>query len=161
MSFVAKSTPSSLRAPGPWEHRDISANGAQFHLVEAGPEDGQTLLLLHGFPEFWWTWRKHIPYLAELGYRVVAMDLRGFGASDKQPGGYSVVAIAHDVAAVIGCLGVEQVVVIGHGVGGAAAWITPLIVRKYQPWWRWRPPTRKACARCGGGCCQGRPGNTC
>ena len=58
----------------------MSANGANFHVAIAG--QGPLVVLLHGFPTYWWTWRHHIPLLAEAGYRVAAMDLRGFGGSD-------------------------------------------------------------------------------
>ncbi|MFL6227128.1 MAG: alpha/beta fold hydrolase, partial [Actinomycetes bacterium] len=56
------------------------------HAVEAGPEDGPLVLLLHGFPEFWYAWRHQIPALADAGFRVVAPDLRGYNASDNTPG---------------------------------------------------------------------------
>ena len=68
---------------GPWRHRFVAANGARFHVAEAG--SGPLVLLLHGFPEFWWAWRAQLVALAEAGYHAVAMDLRGYGASDKPP----------------------------------------------------------------------------
>lgn len=68
-----------VRLDGPWTHRDVAANGARFHIAEMG--DGPLVLLLHGFPQFWWTWRHQLPALAEVGYRAVAMDLRGVGAA--------------------------------------------------------------------------------
>lgn len=64
-------------------HRDVAANGARFHIAEMG--DGPLVLLLHGFPQFWWTWRHQLPALAEAGFRAVAMDLRGVGGSDRTP----------------------------------------------------------------------------
>src|SRR6201984_88826 len=70
---------------GPWAHRSISANGTRFHAAEAG--DGPLVLLLHGFPEFWWTWRHQLAVLPEAGFRAVAVDLRGYGGSDKPPRG--------------------------------------------------------------------------
>jgi pimeloyl-ACP methyl ester carboxylesterase len=68
---------------GPWTHRDVTANGTRFHLASVG--EGPLVLLLHGFPEFWWTWRHQLVALAEAGYRAVAVDLRGYGGSDKPP----------------------------------------------------------------------------
>ncbi len=106
----------AIYVEGPWTHRDISANGARFHIVTAGT--GPTVLLLHGFPTYWWTWRKLIPQLAAAGYRVVAMDLRGYGGSDHPPRGYDMFSLSHDVAGVIRSLGVRNATVIGHGIGG-------------------------------------------
>jgi pimeloyl-ACP methyl ester carboxylesterase len=69
---------------GPWSHRFVSANGSRFHVVEAGT--GPLVLFLHGFPEFWWAWHDILPRVADAGFRAVAIDLRGYGASDKPPG---------------------------------------------------------------------------
>jgi len=109
-----------IRAPGPWTHRDISANGARFHIVEAG--SGPLVLLLHGFPMFWWTWRHQLTDLANAGYRAVAMDMRGYGGSDHTPHGYDPTTLSHDVAGVIRSLGEPAATVVGHGWGGLVAW---------------------------------------
>jgi pimeloyl-ACP methyl ester carboxylesterase len=98
----------------------IAANGARFHVAEAG--DGPMVLLLHGFPQFWWTWRRQLTALAAAGYRAVAMDLRGFGASDKPPRGYDPMTLAGDVDGVMRSLGVADAVVVGHDWGGILAW---------------------------------------
>ncbi|MFJ1829499.1 alpha/beta fold hydrolase, partial [Streptomyces sp. NPDC088178] len=66
-----------VRLDGPWTHRDVAANGARFHIAELG--EGPLVLLLHGFPQFWWTWRHQLTALADAGFRAVAMDLRGVG----------------------------------------------------------------------------------
>src|SRR5258708_17908505 len=79
---------------GPWSHRSVSANGTRFHIAENG--DGPLVLLLHGFPEFWWTWRRQLNSLSQAGFRVVAPDLRGYGGSDKPPPGYDLVPAASD-----------------------------------------------------------------
>lgn len=114
---------SSVLVHGPWTHRMVAANGARFHVAEAGRDnDGPMVLLLHGFPEFWYAWRHQIPALADAGYRVVAMDLRGYGASDKPPQGYDTFTLAADAAAVIRCLGERRAIVVGHGWGGWIAW---------------------------------------
>ena len=109
-----------VRAPGPWTHRDVSANGARFHIVEAGT--GPLIMLLHGFPTFWWSWRHQLQSLADAGYHVVAMDLRGYGGSDHTPHGYDPVTLSRDVAGVIRSLGEPSAIVIGHGWGGLIAW---------------------------------------
>ncbi len=114
----------AVELPGPWEHRYVAANGARFHVAESVPgvPTAPVVLLLHGFPEFWWTWRDQLPALAEAGYRGVAMDLRGYGGSDKTPNGYDPVTLARDVAGVIKALGARSAVVVGHGWGGYVAW---------------------------------------
>ena len=109
-----------VRADGPWTHRDVVANACRFHVVEAG--DGPLVVLLHGFPTFWWTWRRQLVTLAAAGYRAVAMDLRGYGGSDHTPHGYDPLTLAADVAGVIRTLGEPSAVVVGQGWGGLVAW---------------------------------------
>jgi pimeloyl-ACP methyl ester carboxylesterase len=125
----------AIRAAGPWTHRDIAANGARFHIVEAG--EGPAVVLLHGFPLFWWTWRRQLAALADAGFRAIAMDLRGYGGSDHPPEGYDPRTMAADVAGVIRCLGIDEAVVVGHGWGGVAAWsaavLEPEVVRAIAP----------------------------
>ncbi len=111
-----------LRPPGPWQHRQVSANGASFHVAEAG--DGPLVLLLHGFPTYWWTWRAYLPALAAAGYRVAAMDLRGYGGSDHTPRGYDPFSSSRDIVSVIRSLGAAQATIIGHGWGAFLAWTT-------------------------------------
>jgi pimeloyl-ACP methyl ester carboxylesterase len=108
---------------GPWRHRFVAANGARFHVAEAG--EGPLVLLLHGFPEFWWAWRHQLPALAEGGWHAVAMDLRGYGASDKPPRGYDTPTLAADVAGVVRALGAQRAVIVGHDWGGWIAWSMP------------------------------------
>jgi len=110
---------------GPWRHRFVAANGARFHVAEAGT--GPLVLLVHGFPQFWWAWRHQIPALAAAGYRAVALDLRGYGASDKPPRGYDTMTLAADVAGVIRALGETGAVVVGHDWGGWLAWSMPAL----------------------------------
>jgi pimeloyl-ACP methyl ester carboxylesterase len=102
----------------------VAANGARFHVAETGPAHGPLVLLLHGFPEFWWTWRDQLPALAAAGYRAVAMDLRGYGGSDKTPNGYDPITLAQDVAGVVKAVGGRKAVLVGHGWGGYVAWAT-------------------------------------
>src|SRR6266513_3593698 len=117
---------------GPWAHRSISANGTRFHAAESG--DGPLVLLLHGFPEFWWSWRYQLPSLARAGFRAVAADLRGYGGSDKPPRGYDLVTAASDVAGLVRSLGEANAVVVGHDWGGLVAWTMatyfPKVVRR-------------------------------
>ncbi len=110
---------------GPWQHRFVAANGARFHVAEQG--EGPVVLLLHGFPQFWWAWRHQMSALADAGYRAAAMDLRGYGASDKPPRGYDTYTSAADVASVLRSLGASSAVVVGHGWGGWIAWSMPTL----------------------------------
>src|SRR5690606_19607855 len=72
-------------APG-WRERFVDIGAIRLHLVEAGPADGPPVILLHGFPEYWWGWRKQIGPLAAAGLRVIAPDMRGYNRSDVPPG---------------------------------------------------------------------------
>ena len=125
--------PSVVLVEGPWTHREVTANGVRFHLAEHGPADGPLVLLLHGFPEFWWSWRHQLVALGEAGYRVVAPDLRGYGASDKPPRGYDGYTLSSDVAGMIRALGADRAHLVGHDWGGVLAWtvatLHPGIVR--------------------------------
>jgi pimeloyl-ACP methyl ester carboxylesterase len=110
----------TVRIDGPWNHRSVSAGGTRFHIAEAG--DGPMVLLLHGFPEFWWSWHNQLVSLAAAGYRAVAIDLRGYGGSDKPPRGYDLVTLAGDAAGLIRALGEANAVIAGHDWGGLLAW---------------------------------------
>lgn len=103
----------------------VAANGARFHVAVAG--EGPLVLLLHGFPEFWWAWRHQMQGLAGAGFRAAAMDLRGYGASDKPPRGYDPMTLAADAAGVIRSLGERDAAVVGHGLGGAVAWTAAVV----------------------------------
>ena len=111
---------------GPWRHRDIAANGIRFHVAlgEQFSPRRPLVLLLHGFAEFWWAWRHQIPALDAAGFSAAAMDLRGYGASDKTPRGYDPQTTALDVTGVIKSLGFSSGVVVGHDWGGIAGWTT-------------------------------------
>jgi pimeloyl-ACP methyl ester carboxylesterase len=125
----------AIRADGPWTHLDIAANGCRFHVVEAG--SGPMVMMLHGFPMFWWSWRHYLPLLADAGYHAVAMDLRGYGGSDHPPHGYDPLTLSADVAAVVRSLGESSAVVVGHGLGGLIAWtmgtVHPDVARAVVP----------------------------
>lgn len=109
-------------AEGPWSHRFVAARGLRFHAAIAGPEDGRLVVALHGLPLHWWSMRHPLTALAAEGYRVAAVDLRGCGASDKPPEGYTLPMLARDVAGIITALGRRSAVVVGQGIGGQVAW---------------------------------------
>lgn len=118
---------------GPWTHREVTAGGLRFHVAEAGPADGQLVLLLHGFPEFWWSWRHQLVALGEAGFHAVAPDLRGYGGSDKPPRGYDLPTLAEDVTGLVKALGAHDAHLVGHDWGGMLGWTTatmrPQVVR--------------------------------
>jgi pimeloyl-ACP methyl ester carboxylesterase len=105
------------------QHKQAVVNGVRLHYVEAGT--GPLVVLLHGFPEFWWSWRSQIPALVEAGYRVIAPDQRGYAASEKPVGwrNYRIELLAADVAALIREAGEERAFVVGHDWGAAVAWM--------------------------------------
>jgi len=107
---------------GPWQHSKVVASANAFHLVSIGKRTDPLVLLLHGFGQYWYTWRDYLEPLAALGYRVVAVDLRGYGDSDKPPRGYDPRSISHDISAIIRVLGARSAILIGHDWGGLAAW---------------------------------------
>jgi pimeloyl-ACP methyl ester carboxylesterase len=123
---------SAVLLDGPWTHRDVNANGIRLHIAEAGT--GPLVLLLHGFPEFWWSWHHQLQPLADAGYHVVAPDLRGYGASDKPPRGYDAPTLAADLAGLVRALGERDAFFVGHDWGGHLAWSTaalhPSVVRR-------------------------------
>jgi pimeloyl-ACP methyl ester carboxylesterase len=103
-------------------HRFATVNGVRLHYVEAG--SGPLVVLLHGFPEFWYSWRHQIPALATAGFRVLAPDLRGYNESAKPLGvrQYHIDILGDDVVALIRHAGAERAHVVGHDWGGAIAW---------------------------------------
>jgi len=108
--------------PSDWRSEFGVINGVRLHWVEAG--SGPLVVLLHGFPEFHYSWRNQIPALAVAGYRVVAPDMRGYNLSEKPPGvaPYGIAHLTADVAALIAHLGETSAAVVGHDWGGAVAW---------------------------------------
>ena len=105
-----------------WEHRDAAINGVRLHYVEAG--SGPLVLLLHGFPEFWYSWRHQIPAVAAAGFHVLAPDLRGYNLSDKPSGvpAYRLEILLEDVVGLIRHAGEEKAIIVGHDWGGVLAW---------------------------------------
>lgn len=102
----------------------IATNGIRLNVAQAGPANGPLLILLHGFPEFWYEWHEHIPALASAGFCVWAPDQRGYHTSDKPPlvRDYTLDALAADIVGLIDAAGRERAIVVGHDWGGAVAW---------------------------------------
>jgi pimeloyl-ACP methyl ester carboxylesterase len=109
------------------QHRYSEVNGVRLHYIEAG--SGALVVLLHGFPEHWYTWRYQIPALVESGFRVVAPDMRGYHLSEKPRGvpAYRVETLAGDVAGLIRHIGAGPASVVGHDWGGGVAWATAML----------------------------------
>jgi len=104
-----------------WQHREIITNGIRMHYVTQG--EGPLIVLLHGFPEFWYSWRHQIPFLAKHGYTVVVPDLRGYNESEKPHTGYDIATLLQDIAGLIKGLGQQKAILVGHDWGGALAWV--------------------------------------
>ncbi len=92
----------------------------------ADPE-APLVVLLHGFGDFWWSWRHQLTGLAERGFRTVAVDLRGYGDSDKPPRGYDGWTLAGDIAGLIRALGYTEATLVGHAEGGLVCWATAVL----------------------------------
>jgi len=103
---------------------DIPTNDIRLHTVTAGPQDGKPVILLHGFPEFWYSWRKQIGPLAEAGYRVIVPDQRGYNLSDKPSGigYYQLDILVEDIIGLLDYFEIDKAAVVGHDWGAAVAW---------------------------------------
>ena len=101
----------------------------RLNAVAAGPKDGPVVVLLHGFPEFWYSWRKQITPLAAAGFRVIVPDQRGYNKSSKPSGAksYTIALLTSDVIAIADQLGCERIFLAGHDWGAAVAWSTALL----------------------------------
>src|SRR6266850_1305563 len=101
----------------------------RLHAVAAGPTDGPVVVLLHGFPEFWYGWRRQIEPLAAAGFRVIVPDQRGYNLSSKPAGvaAYALTKLVSDVIAIAEQLGKEKIFLAGHDWGAAVAWNTTLL----------------------------------
>ncbi|QOZ26863.1 alpha/beta fold hydrolase [Bradyrhizobium sp. CCBAU 51753] len=105
-----------------FSHRYAQANGVRLHYVAGGPEDGPVVVLLHGWPQTWYTWRNVMPKLASAGYRVVAVDYRGAGQSEKPASGYDKAGMAADIRALVRSLGASNVNLVGRDIGVMVAY---------------------------------------
>lgn len=140
---MAPPDPSVTRIAGPWRHLEVHANGIRFQVVEAQPDDDTRdgpvtarplVILLHGFGSFWWSWRHQLRTREGQegsrtlsGARVVAVDLRGYGGSDKPPRGYDGWTLAGDTAGLIRALGHTSATLVGHADGGLVCWATSVL----------------------------------
>src|SRR5215216_1756635 len=110
-----------------WRHGIKHVNGIRLHVVEEG--DGPLVLLVHGFPESWYSWRHQLPALAAAGYRAVAIDVRGYGRS-SQPlpvEDYRMVRLIADNVGLVTALGEQQAAIVGHDWGAPIAWSSALL----------------------------------
>jgi epoxide hydrolase 4 len=108
----------------PFEELWFTSGDVRLHAVAAGPQDGSVVILLHGFPEFWYGWRNQIAPLASAGFRVIAPDQRGYNISSKPRGirAYKMSQLMSDVIAVLDELGKDRVHLVGHDWGALIAW---------------------------------------
>ena len=108
-------------------HRQVESNGLSVHVAERGA--GPLVVLLHGFPESWYSWRHQIAALADAGFHVVAPDQRGYGRTDRpdDAGRYTLLDLVGDVVGLIDALGEQRAMVVGHDWGAPVAWHTALL----------------------------------
>jgi pimeloyl-ACP methyl ester carboxylesterase len=108
-------------------HRMIETNGIRLHVAEQG--EGPLVILCHGFPECWYSWRHQLPALAKAGFRAVAPDLRGYGRSDRpeEVEKYTILDDIGDIVGLVDVLGAERAVIAGHDIGAAIAWQAALL----------------------------------
>ncbi len=102
-----------------WQHSFVETNRIRLHCISQG--EGDLVVLLHGFPEFWYSWRYQIPALARY-FKVVVPDLRGYNDSDKPDSGYDLDTLSADILGLIEALGYKSARIVGHDWGGAIAW---------------------------------------
>jgi pimeloyl-ACP methyl ester carboxylesterase len=108
-------------------HRMVETNGIRLHVAEQG--EGPLVVLCHGFPECWYSWRHQLPALAKAGFHVVAPDLRGYGRSDRpvESEKYTILDDIGDIVGIVRALGARQAVIAGHDIGATIAWQTALL----------------------------------
>jgi pimeloyl-ACP methyl ester carboxylesterase len=108
-------------------HRTVEANGIHLHIAEQG--DGPVVVLCHGFPECWYSWRHQLAALSAAGFRVVAPDMRGYGQSDRPDAmdQYTLLHLVGDMVGLVDALGVDQAAIAGHDWGAPVAWHSALL----------------------------------
>mgnify|MGYP001585241118 CR=1 FL=1 len=108
-------------------HRFVDTNGIKMHFVEQG--QGPMVILCHGFPECWYSWRHQLPALADAGFHVVAPDQRGYGQTDRPEPieAYNILQLTGDMVGLIHALGKERAIIVGHDWGASVAWHCALL----------------------------------
>ncbi|MCA6124402.1 alpha/beta hydrolase [Bradyrhizobium sp. WSM 1704] len=119
-SFAPGGLPEGFRDQ--FDDRFAQVNGVRLHYVIGGPDDGPLVVLLHGWPQTWYTWRNVMPSLAKAGYRPLAVDYRGAGDSEKPAVGYDKATMAADIRALVHQLGASQVHLVGRDIGVMVAY---------------------------------------
>ncbi len=119
-SLVPGGLPDEFR--NEFHHRVAQVNGVRLHYVTGGSDNGPLVVLLHGWPQTWFTWRKVMPPLAKAGYRVLAIDYRGAGEFEKPLGGYDKATMAADIRALVHQLGASRLNLVGRDIGVMVAY---------------------------------------
>jgi pimeloyl-ACP methyl ester carboxylesterase len=124
---ICQSSLTFAQATGSVAHRTIGANGIHLHFVEQG--EGPLIVLCHGFPELWYSWRHQLPALSSAGFHAVAVDMRGYGQSDRPEAidQYTLLHLVGDIVGLLDALGVRQAVIAGHDWGAVVAWHAALL----------------------------------
>ncbi len=128
MSDTAPTTPSPDTSPAaglPFvRQRFVQSNGIRMHIAESGPADGPAVVLCHGFPESWYSWRHQLRALGDAGYHVIAPDQRGYGQSESPEAieAYTQLHLVGDLIGMLDALGIERAVIVGHDWGAPVAW---------------------------------------
>lgn len=110
-------------------HRTLATNGIQMHVAESGPDDGPLVLLCHGFPESWYSWRHQLPALAAAGFHAVAPDMRGYGQTERPDDVRAYTQLHHvgDMVGLLDALGAATATIVGHDWGAPVAWNAALL----------------------------------
>jgi pimeloyl-ACP methyl ester carboxylesterase len=124
---LSQSSPIYAQAIGGVAHRTVVANGIHLYCAEQG--EGPLVVLCHGFPESWYSWRHQLPALSAAGFHAVAVDMRGYGRSDRPEAidQYTLLHLVGDMVGLLDALGAEQAVIVGHDWGAPVAWHAALL----------------------------------
>jgi pimeloyl-ACP methyl ester carboxylesterase len=143
LGAICRSSLSYAQATSGFTHRTIQTNGIHLHFAEQG--EGPLIVLCHGFPELWYSWRYQLPALSSAGFHAVAVDMRGYGKSDRPEAidQYTLLHLVGDMVALLDALGVQRAVIAGHDWGAVVAWHAALlrpdrfgaVIALCQPYW--------------------------
>ena len=114
-------------APSAIKHRHVTSNSISLHIAEQGT--GPLVILIHGFPESWYSWRNQLPAVANAGFHAVAPDMRGYGQSERPPeiSSYTIMHLIGDIVGLVGVLGEKHALIVGHDWGATVAWHAALL----------------------------------